>query len=378
MARLQLIAALLLSLALPVSAQHVRTGAGTSVLKSDLTVTTSDTIVTNGTTTQTPGIAWTQNLTNNAAASTTEGALFRLLFQPQTNDTGIQRAAMYGYTETKGSNLIGSDIYAARFRSMHMASANFDTSRTARLYGIAATSYNGYIPSGSPGGTLGANNSQFGTYSSCFVQGASASTAFCYGSYNQAYFDLGTVGEMTGSNNYAVANGTAGPVTGSMYGSQNHVLITANASLVVPQAIGVYADIVASNPVQYTTAYGFYAATIQGVAGSKYSYYAADVTAPSAFLGGAQTPFVSTVAASSILASATTIAPTNGVHHISGTVAIATITVPATCGATCTLYLIPDAAFTTTTAGNIRIASTAVVSRALILVWDGTKWNPSY
>jgi hypothetical protein len=81
---------------------------------------------------------------------------------------------------------------------------------------------------------------------------------------------------------------------------------------------------------------------------------------------------------SSIIASATTIAPTGNIHHISGTTAIATITVPAGCTPTCQITLIPDGLWTTTTAGNISLASTAVVNKALILTWDGTKWNPSY
>lgn len=81
---------------------------------------------------------------------------------------------------------------------------------------------------------------------------------------------------------------------------------------------------------------------------------------------------------SSIIASGGTIAPTGNIHHISGTAAIATITVPAGCTPTCQITLIPDGIFTTTTAGNISLASTAVVNKALIMTWDGTKWNPSY
>lgn len=81
----------------------------------------------------------------------------------------------------------------------------------------------------------------------------------------------------------------------------------------------------------------------------------------------------------SVIASAATIAPTGLIHHISGTAAIGTITVPTTlCVPTCTLYLIPDAAFTTTAAVNISLASTAVINKTLIMTWDGTKWNPSY
>lgn len=82
--------------------------------------------------------------------------------------------------------------------------------------------------------------------------------------------------------------------------------------------------------------------------------------------------------ASSIVASGATIAITNSIHHISGTVAIDTITVPASCVPTCNIFLIPDAIFTTTLAGNIGLASTAVIGKVLELVWDGTKWWPSY
>lgn len=75
-----------------------------------------------------------------------------------------------------------------------------------------------------------------------------------------------------------------------------------------------------------------------------------------------------------------TVAPTNPVHHVVNTGSIATITVPPACPAVCTIVLIPDAAFTTTTAGNIALASTGVVSKALTMTWDGNavKWFPSY
>jgi hypothetical protein len=77
-----------------------------------------------------------------------------------------------------------------------------------------------------------------------------------------------------------------------------------------------------------------------------------------------------------------TIAPTNPVFHVSGVGSIATITVPPACPSlsACILYIIPDGAFTTTNAGNVAIASTAVVDKVLIMVWDPVqaKWNPSY
>jgi len=83
------------------------------------------------------------------------------------------------------------------------------------------------------------------------------------------------------------------------------------------------------------------------------------------------------------IASATTIAPLAKITHITGTTAIATITAPTGCttsGWSCQLTLIPDGLWTTTTAGNIAIASTAVVSKAEIMTYDPAtaKWYPSY
>ena len=81
------------------------------------------------------------------------------------------------------------------------------------------------------------------------------------------------------------------------------------------------------------------------------------------------------------LASAATIAPTVGIAFVSGVVAINTITAPAPIAAGGgQITLIPTGLFTTTTAGNIALATTAVVSRALILTYDVTtgKWYPSY
>ncbi len=86
--------------------------------------------------------------------------------------------------------------------------------------------------------------------------------------------------------------------------------------------------------------------------------------------------YVKTKVGSSVTA-ATTISPTGMIFHVTGTTAIATINLPFT-GFTGTITIIPDAAFTTTTAGNIARASTAVISRAITFTYDGTKWYPSY
>jgi hypothetical protein len=91
--------------------------------------------------------------------------------------------------------------------------------------------------------------------------------------------------------------------------------------------------------------------------------------------------FSATNAAAPTIASAATIAPTKQITFISGTTAIVTITAaaPISSGGG-VIRLIPTGAFTWTTAGNIAVAGTAVVSRVLTLVYDATttKWYPSY
>lgn len=92
-------------------------------------------------------------------------------------------------------------------------------------------------------------------------------------------------------------------------------------------------------------------------------------------------PLVATPAAAPTIASATTIAPTTGIAFVSGVTAIATITPPSPISlGGGEITLIPTGLWSTTTAGNIALASTAVVSKALTLFYDVTtaKWYPSY
>jgi hypothetical protein len=81
----------------------------------------------------------------------------------------------------------------------------------------------------------------------------------------------------------------------------------------------------------------------------------------------------------SVLASAPVITPTSRVHHVSGTSSVSTITATGMIDGEI-LTLIPDAVFATTTGGNIALATTGVVNRAIRFVWDATaaKWYPSY
>ena len=86
-------------------------------------------------------------------------------------------------------------------------------------------------------------------------------------------------------------------------------------------------------------------------------------------------------AAAPTVASATTIAPTTPIAFVSGTTAVVTITAPSPISAGGgSIILIPTGVFTWTTAGNIALAGTAVVSKALTMTYDATttKWYPSY
>ena len=81
------------------------------------------------------------------------------------------------------------------------------------------------------------------------------------------------------------------------------------------------------------------------------------------------------------IASAATIAPTNLIQFVSGVTAIATITPPTnllTGGGM--LILIPTGLWSTNTTGNIALATTGVVGKALIMTYDSitAKWYPSY
>ena len=98
------------------------------------------------------------------------------------------------------------------------------------------------------------------------------------------------------------------------------------------------------------------------------------------FDGGVTTPGVSSSASSVLTVSGNVITPTGSVHHV-GAGLIKTITVPAFVTGPWVLHLVPDAAFTYDNTGNIVVPAgggTATVNRAMTLVWDGSKFTPSY
>jgi hypothetical protein len=78
------------------------------------------------------------------------------------------------------------------------------------------------------------------------------------------------------------------------------------------------------------------------------------------------------------LASGTTITPTNMMHNVTGITAVAAITAPSGIQAGQMLILVPKGIIAIGTGGNVQIAVTTVVDKALILIWDGSKWIPTY
>lgn len=78
------------------------------------------------------------------------------------------------------------------------------------------------------------------------------------------------------------------------------------------------------------------------------------------------------------VASAGTIAATGTYFKVSGTTNVVTITLPAGWAPGMSLVLEPTGLWSTTAAGNILLATTGVVGKALTLTWNGTKWVPSY
>lgn len=76
------------------------------------------------------------------------------------------------------------------------------------------------------------------------------------------------------------------------------------------------------------------------------------------------------------VASATTIALTAPITHITGTVSVATITTPSGMSSTIggCLVLIADGVFATTTAGNIKAVYTSTANTMYWACYDGSKW----
>lgn len=109
-------------------------------------------------------------------------------------------------------------------------------------------------------------------------------------------------------------------------------------------------------------------------------------TVTGTWVPGFSNPFATDVAkvTAAVASAAGLVVPSGPLFHITGALAITGFTVPVGFNATAAgggaFCVIPDGTFTTTTANNIALASTAVVNKLLCWQWDATnsKFVPSY
>lgn len=109
-------------------------------------------------------------------------------------------------------------------------------------------------------------------------------------------------------------------------------------------------------------------------------------TVTNSWVPGFNNPLVPVAAAAtaSVASVAGATLPSGPLFHVTGTNAITSWTVPVGCNGTavggCSFTIIPDAICTWTAAGNIALAGSCVVNKALTFTWDAknSKWIPSY
>ena len=179
----------------------------------------------------------------------------------------------------------------------------------------------------------------------------------------------GGTGRTTGTTAYAlIATGTTATGTQQTLanGATTEILVGGGASAlpVWTTATGTGAPVRASSPSLTTPTMS--SPTITGT-----------VTYDNASYSGLN----ANSAAAPTLASAGTITPVETVNFVSGTTTVSTITVPSSFSAGGgQITLIPTGLWATNTAGNIALATTAVVSKTLTMTYDSAtgKWYPSY
>lgn len=181
---------------------------------------------------------------------------------------------------------------------------------------------------------------------------------------------LVVTGNPGGSTTYSVLRGQGGTVARS-HSASTMVLAGRPSWFTANEQSGtcVPANVVATPIVSYKT-------------GNQYLCSSITLTLVPGFVNSG---FPDQVAVTAAVASAAgAILPSGPLFHVTGTAAVTGFTIPVGCNATvrggCQFTIIPDGVFTWTTAGNIALAGTAVVNKALTFVWDATnsKWIPSY
>lgn len=294
----------------------------------------------------------------------------------------IQRA-YYGAVEAASTG----DSTGGRYRAGTFEVYHWDTHTATEIMGARAEVWNGVYNCGGLGPLAfcggGRVTNAFGYYGYVHQQTPNANSPI-----DNAYGMLFTVDSNSNASPITNAYGVSGWVFGdaadngavkniSVANGGDFEVQAAASGGTISTATGVYQTVTAPAGA-ITLAYGNYIDAVQGT--TKWAYYNNEASAPSLSKSNWRAPFHASEASSVLSVASNTIAPTNTVHHV-GAGLIKTVTVPTMCAPTCTIFLVPDAAFTYDATGNIVVPAgggTATVSRAMTLVWDGTKWYPSY
>jgi len=265
-----------------------------------------------------------------------------------TNNTAVGVLSGYGNTTGSDNTSIGNQAQQG-----NQTGADNTAVGNLALYANTSSSANTAVGSGALKASTGAASVGVG-YEAAYKATSAA--------HNVAIGQLALAGTTTGGNNVAVgnqageyqANGSTDLVpNNSIYigaGAKGNSNSDSNSIVIGYNAIGLGANttVIGTPSTTETLIYGIEAYPSQ-----------------------------------TAIASATTITPTARFFHITGTTAINTITAPAACtgtGTMCQITVIPDGIWTTTVSGNIALASTAVVGKALLFTYDSStgKWYPSY
>jgi len=298
----------------------------------------------------------------NALYTNTKGGCSAVGVDALNTNTGLNSTAVGGSAgKTNSATTLSAFGYQSGFSN-------------TGIYAVVIGSNSGYTNTGNYLTAVGQNSGYFN-------QGAS-NTAI-------GYFALSFSTGCTGGANVALGEGalqvnTSGSNNTAIGQRASDVNTTGNYNVVIGQ-LGAQSLTVGSSNVfigQNTTAHAAAASNciVIGQGGTSLANNTT-VLGNSSILATKIFGVQATGQAAPTIASAATIAPTTSIVFISGAVAIVTITPPtgiATTGGQITL--IPTGAFTTTTAGNIALATTAITNRALIMTYDATttKWYPSY
>ena len=317
------------------------------------------------------GTAGQVMISNGAGAANTWSSTPTLI---GTNFTGIPNGALTNSSITFGATAaaLGSTVSALNGVSIGATAASTGAFTTLSATGqITSTLASGTAPFIVASNTVVANlNAALLNGTSWAAPGAIGGTTPSTG----AFTTLSATGQITST----LASGTAPFVVAS-----NTVVANLNAALLNGTSWAAPGAIGGTTPAAITgtiiTANTSFSGALNGSVGATTPSTGAFTTlvASTSF----KSALTSTNAAAPTIASAATIAPTTNIAFISGTTSISTITAPSpisTAGGQITL--IPTGIFATSTTGNIALASTAVVGKALIMTYDsGTaKWYPSY